>query len=129
MKREKLLKSKGYNVTKIQNELFRELTEYLDKNEITRTQFAKQLGVTKGYVSQVLNGDFDYKLSKLVELSLAIGKVPQVKFVSFEEIDKSLESNTKIISLPEKIMQNQKSKIDLSKLHFEEKPMKQIKIV
>ncbi|MGD9993480.1 MAG: helix-turn-helix domain-containing protein [Salinivirgaceae bacterium] len=129
MKREKLLKSKGYNVTKIQNELFRELTAYLEKNKMNRTQLAKQLGVTKGYVSQVLNGDFDYKLSKLVEFSLAMGKVPQVKFVAFDEIDKSLESNTKVISLAEKIMYNQKSSIDLNKLQFEEKSMKSYKIV
>lgn len=86
MKRDKLLKSKGYNLTKIQNELFRQLNEYIKKKGITRTQFAKELGVSKGYVSQVLNGEFDFKLSKLVELSLAIGKIPEIKFSSLEEV-------------------------------------------
>lgn len=86
MKRERLLKSKGYNLTKIQNELFRQLNEYIKKKGITRTQFAKELGVSKGYVSQVLNGEFDFKLSKLVELSLAIGKIPEIKFNSLEEV-------------------------------------------
>jgi transcriptional regulator with XRE-family HTH domain len=85
MKREDLIKSKGYNVTKIQNELFRQLTDYLDQKGITRTQFAKELGVSKGYVSQVLNGDFDFKLSKLVELSLAIGKIPEILFIPINE--------------------------------------------
>ncbi|GET27096.1 helix-turn-helix transcriptional regulator [Prolixibacter sp. NT017] len=92
MKREKLIKSKGYNVAKIQNELFRQLTEYIEKKGITRSQFAKELGVSKGYVSQILNGDFDFKLSKLVELSLAIGKVPEINFKSFEE--KTTEKKT-----------------------------------
>jgi len=86
MKRDKLLKSKGYNLAKIQNELFRQLNEYIKKKGITRTQFAKELGVSKGYVSQVLNGEFDFKLSKLVELSLAIGKIPEIKFSSLEEV-------------------------------------------
>jgi transcriptional regulator with XRE-family HTH domain len=85
MNREDLIKSKGYNVTKIQNELFRQLTDYLDQKGITRTQFAKELGVSKGYVSQVLNGDFDFKLSKLVELSLAIGKIPEFNFIPINE--------------------------------------------
>ena len=86
MKRDKLLKSKGYNFTKIQNELFRQLDEYIKIKGITRTQFAKELGVSKGYVSQILNGNFDFKLSKLVELSLAIGKIPEIKFNSLEEV-------------------------------------------
>jgi transcriptional regulator with XRE-family HTH domain len=86
MKRDKLLKSKGYNLTKIQNELFRQLNEYIKVKGIKRTQFAKELGVSKGYVSQILNGEFDFKLSKLIELSLAIGKIPEITFKSIEEI-------------------------------------------
>lgn len=87
MKRDKLLKSKGYNLTKIQNELFRQLNEYIKIKGITRTQFAKELGVSKGYVSQILNGEFDFKLSKLVELSLAIGMIPEIKFTPIEEVE------------------------------------------
>ncbi|GAF02481.1 helix-turn-helix transcriptional regulator [Saccharicrinis fermentans] len=110
MKREKLIRSKGYNVTKIQNELFRQLTSYLEENNMTQSAFAKQLGVSKGYVSQILNGDFDYKLSKLVELSLAIGKVPQI---SFEPISKVSEkkNTTKIIQLGEKKIKNSAARV------------------
>lgn len=86
MKRDKLLKSKGYNLAKIQNELFRQLNEYIKSKGITRTQFANELGVSKGYVSQILNGEFDFKLSKLIELSLAIGKIPEITFKSIEEL-------------------------------------------
>jgi predicted XRE-type DNA-binding protein len=88
MKKEKLIRSKGYNITKIQNQLFRELNQFMEENNMNRTQLAKHLGVTKGYVSQVLNGDFDYKLSKLVELSLAMGKIPQLKFVDITQVIK-----------------------------------------
>ena len=41
---------------------------------------AEYLGCSKGYVSQLLNGNFDHKLSKLVELSLAIGKAPLLEY-------------------------------------------------
>jgi len=82
--REKLLKSKEYWMVKIQTQLFSLLEKYLDDNKMTRTQFANKLGVSKGYVSQILNGDFNHRLSKLIELSLAIDKVP---FVEFKDLD------------------------------------------
>jgi len=120
MKREKILKSKGYNITKIQNELYRQLTNYLEENKITRTQFAKELGVSKGYVSQILNGDFDYKLSKLVELSLAIGKIPDIKFTPFAEFDRKMNKDVKIVYLGEKRFNNHPTNISIKSLNFNE---------
>ena len=52
---------------------------------MNKTQLAAYLGCSKGYVSQLLNGDFDHKLSKLVELSLAIGKVPLLEYEDMEQ--------------------------------------------
>ena len=83
--RNELVSSKEYWMVNIQTELFAELEKYLKDNNINRTQFAEKLGVSKGYVSQVLNGDFNHSMAKLVELSLAMGKVPILKF---EELDK-----------------------------------------
>lgn len=120
MKREKIIKSKGYNITKIQNELYRQLTNYLEENRITRTQFAKELGVSKGYVSQILNGDFDYKLSKLVELSLAIGKIPDIKFTSFAEFDRKMNKDVKIVHLGEKRFNNRPTNVSIKSLNFNE---------
>ena len=51
-----------------------------------RTQLAEHLGVTKGYVTQLLSGEYDHRLSKMVELALAFGYVPQVTFVSAEKV-------------------------------------------
>jgi len=111
MKREEIIKSKGYNTTKIQNELFRQLNTYLEKNKKTRSQFAKELGVSKGYVSQILNGAFDFKLSKLVELSLAIGMIPEVNFTSSEEVMKQigLKKKLEIVYSKETRIQNRQS--------------------
>ena len=80
MKREELLKSKEYWTTKIQLDLFEMIHEYLKSNKINRTQLAEKLGVSKGYVSQILNGNFDHKVSKLVELALALDKIPNFEF-------------------------------------------------
>lgn len=77
--------SREYWLTKIQNELYASVEQFLEQKGWTRTQFADHLGVTKGYVSQVLNGDFDHKLSKLIDLSLAVGVVPNIKFQEAEQ--------------------------------------------
>lgn len=85
--REELIKSKEYWLEKTQNALFVELEEYMEKNNLNRTKFAQKLGVSKSYLTQVLNGNFDHKLSKLIELSLAVDKIPLIKF---EEVNTCL---------------------------------------
>lgn len=82
---EERIQSPYYWVGKIQLQLFRAINDYLEENDMTRKEFAEQLGVSKGYVSQILNGNFDHKLSKMIELMLAIGMVPSLEMVPVEE--------------------------------------------
>ncbi|WP_372949103.1 helix-turn-helix domain-containing protein [Mariniphaga sp.] len=98
MKRKELLKNPGYWTSKIQFELYDELLNYLDENNLNKTQFAKKLGVSKGYISQILNGDFNHKISKLVELSLAIDKIPKIEFVNADEFIEEDAAGVKTIS-------------------------------
>jgi transcriptional regulator with XRE-family HTH domain len=84
MSREELIKSQEYWMVTIQTELFNHVRLYLEENKMTQTQFAAKMGVSKGYVSQIMNGNFNHSLSKLIELSLAIGKMPVLKFDNFE---------------------------------------------
>ena len=85
MNREELLRSEGYWIAKMQTDLYRELTGFMQRNNMNASQLAEYLGCSKGYVSQLLNGNFDHKISKMVELSLAIGKVPVVSFTDVSE--------------------------------------------
>ncbi|TDW97595.1 helix-turn-helix domain-containing protein [Dinghuibacter silviterrae] len=85
MKRSELLHSKDYWLVQIQNNLYGVIEEYMKKKGINRTQLAEELNVTKGYISQVLNGDFDHKLSKLVDLAIATGNAPILNFVNLGE--------------------------------------------
>lgn len=84
---EELVNRPEYWLETIQNEIFRQVTEYLKVNNMTQSQLAVQLGVSKGYVSQIMKGEFNYTLKKLIELSLAMGKAPVVIFKSLEEIN------------------------------------------
>ncbi|MBP3343055.1 MAG: helix-turn-helix transcriptional regulator [Bacteroidales bacterium] len=83
--RKELLKSPGYWLARFQTELFRCVRNYLKSEKKTQTQFAEQLGVSKGYVSQVLNGDFDHKISSFIKLSLSAGYIPEIKLTPIEE--------------------------------------------
>ena len=77
---QELLHTDTYWITKIQNDLYNAVEDYLAKNNMSHTQFAEKLGVSKGYVTQLLNGKFNHRLSKLIEVSLAIGKAPMFEF-------------------------------------------------
>lgn len=76
--------SPSYWTQLIQILLFNHVEEYLKKTGMSKKDFASRLGVSKGYVSQILNGDFDHRLSKLVELALASGYVPKLDLVPIE---------------------------------------------
>jgi transcriptional regulator with XRE-family HTH domain len=79
------MRSRGYWIANIQLDLFRCVDEYMKENNLNRSQLAEQLGVTKGYVSQILNGQFNHNITTLVDLTLAIGKAPMVMFEDLEE--------------------------------------------
>lgn len=87
--REELVKTEEFWFETIQNDIFRMVDEYLKENDINRTEFAKRLGYSKGYVSQILNGEFNCSLKKLIDLTLAVEKVPYIDFKSIEDFVKA----------------------------------------
>jgi len=74
-----LRKQPEFVLTQLQNELYRELTAYMERNTLSKKQLAEKLGVSPSYISQVLNGNFNFTVMKLVELALAIDKVPVIR--------------------------------------------------
>ena len=84
--RDELLTSEEFLLGNIQFELYHDIKNYLESNGLSQTDFAMEMKVTKGYVSQILNGDFDHKLSKLVHLYKCIGiAVTGLQKVKIEE--------------------------------------------
>lgn len=95
MKKIELYSDKAYWLAKTQIDLYGQLDSYMKKNHLNRTQLAKKLGVSKGYISQVMNGDFDHRISKFFEIALAIGIVPQIEFVELDEFIRHEEEGIK----------------------------------
>ncbi len=97
MKRYDVISNSGYWLADIQDKIFDEVDDYLSSQEMTKSTFAKKLGVTRGRVSQILNGEFNLRLEKMIELSLAVGKVPIINFMDISEFMKEDEKRTKRI--------------------------------
>lgn len=85
MKREDLLKSPEYWLTKWQCELFRHIKEYQTNNSLTEDELAEKCGVTRSCICDVLKGEFNSNLGKLIRISLAIGKIPVIQFKNLEK--------------------------------------------
>ena len=68
-------------------DLYNELVNYMEANNFSQKDIAEKLGVSNAYVSQILNGNFNFTLKKLIEISLMMGKVPQLEFVDIDKYD------------------------------------------
>ncbi len=106
MTREELVKSPAYWTAELQNELYRQIEDFMRVHHMNKSQLAEYLGCSKGYVTQLLNGDFDHKMSKFFELALAINKVPVFSFSDADEYIQSEQNNysTMIMLTPDYIV-------------------------
>jgi transcriptional regulator with XRE-family HTH domain len=95
--KEELMKTEEFWFETIQNDLYRKVSEYIKKEDINQTQFAEKLGVSKGYISQILNGNFNATLKKLIELSLAVDKAPVFDFKDLDEYIKEASVKKELI--------------------------------
>jgi len=78
-----LLKSKEYWLTQIQCQIYAEVEEYLEANNMTKQDLANKMGVDVRFISTTMNGNFNYKISHLVSLALAMNKALVISFEDF----------------------------------------------
>ena len=81
LKKKDLYKTSEYWIEELQNELYRQVSDYMKQNNLNQNELAEKWGVSKGYISQILKGNCNFTLKKLTELSLALGKAPIVQYV------------------------------------------------
>lgn len=86
MERKDVLQEPAYWITQIQIALYDCATRFMSETGKNKTELAQHLGVSKGYVSQLLSGDYNFSITKLVETAMLMGMVPQMSFKSLDEI-------------------------------------------
>lgn len=87
--REEILRGSGYWLAKVQIQVFNLLNTYMEENNLNQKQVAEKLNVSPSYVSQILNGNFNFTVSKLIELALLVGKAPIIQYETIEQIMKT----------------------------------------
>ena len=97
--KEELAKMPEYWMENIQNELYLALKTYMKEHKLNQTELAEKLGFTKGYISQVLHGNFNHSLNKFVELSIAIDKAPNIKLCDLQDYINRLDVEMKIVHM------------------------------
>ncbi len=102
--KEELLKYPNYLLKTYQLEIYKQLIEYKEANKLTQKELAQKLGVSNGYVSQVLNGNFNFTLKKLIELGLMMNKIPYLEWLDpdaywFKEKEAFNSSEKTVITL------------------------------
>ncbi len=91
--RAQLLKNEKFWTETIQNKIYHDLASYIEKEKISQKELAKRLGVSKGRISQILNGtNLNFRIDTLVKICMAIEKIPNFKL---EDIDSFIETDAK----------------------------------
>ena len=80
MKRKDLLETVEYQLAIIQLELYCKLTNYMETNNLTVKEAAKQLNTKRRVIKKTLNGDFNYSLETFITLANTMGYNIEITF-------------------------------------------------
>ena len=80
MKRQDLLESVEYQLAIIQLELYCKLNNYMETNNLTVKEAAKQLDTNKRVINKTIEGDFNSPLETFITLANAIGYNIEITF-------------------------------------------------
>ena len=83
--KERLVRGEGYWMETIQQTIYEALLAYMDKHSLNQTELAKELGFTRGYVSQLINGNFNLSQKKIIQLLLKMDMVPDLRIRTVED--------------------------------------------
>lgn len=121
MERSEILNRPGFWAEDIRMKLCEALENYMKNNNLNQAQLAEKLGFSKSYISQVLNGNFNYSIQKLAELALAIGMVPRIEFETIDDTQKYDKQGLLLWSIKERTKYFETLKLT-NKDCIEEKP-------
>lgn len=97
-----LEKHPEYWLEEIQNNIYYALKLYMDEHDLNQTELAKKFGYSKGYISQIMSGEFNHSIKKFIEISLALDLDPVIEFKKKSIIENVVEKKKcKVINFNE----------------------------
>ncbi len=80
--RKDIIKSQGHLLQNIQFNLYLEVKSYMDSEGMKYgLELSKSIGIPYQIINDLLKGEFNGTLEDLVKISLAIGLIPEIKYV------------------------------------------------
>lgn len=104
---EELIHTSEYWMEKIQNEIYRQVHSYMENENLNQTQLATRFNLSKGYISQIVNGNFNFSLKTLIDLSLKLGVAPDLQFEALSAYAKEEVSRVRRVSASTTISLNE----------------------
>lgn len=97
MERKELIRQPEYWLSLLQNELFRQISQYMTEHNMNSSDMVKLFGCgcSSKCVDEILNGEFCGTVGELVRISTALGKAPVISFIDIKKVDEyaKAESN------------------------------------
>lgn len=91
--KETLIRSNTYWQEMFKIELYNHIQDYMKEKGLNQTELAASLGVSKGYISQIMKGQTNFSISTLVKILLGIGRVPNFSFLSIKDYQAKQEQS------------------------------------
>lgn len=91
-KLENILNEPSYWIENVNGILYDSILNFMEENNMNRSQLASHLELSKGRISQILNdGEINFSMKKVVEISLKIGTYPQFTLINKDQyLDKNI---------------------------------------
>lgn len=100
--KERLVRGEVYWMETIQQAIHEALLAYMEKHDLNQTELGKNLGFTRGYVSQLMNGNFNLSQKKIIQLLLKMDMVPDLRIRTVDSYLAALNaSNVKLFAYTE----------------------------
>lgn len=106
MTREELLRSKQFGISQMKYTLLNLIGRYKERKKLKDKDIAEKLGVSKSYISQIMNGTFDHKMSKVGEIANACNAIPVLSFVDIDEYIKNDKRGYTYVLIPSPQLNN-----------------------
>ena len=83
-------------------EVTEKIVELMQKENVTKTELAKRLGKSKGFITQLLNGNRNFTIRTIADIFYALGytfRIVEEKY-NHEQIQDNCNVMTKVVKLP-----------------------------